>query len=101
MKKGPITIINDKFEIQSQLSGQFYKRKSWIQDLKFSPDGKMLAVGSHDNIIDVYTVQKFTKKFYLKKHSSAITHLDWSENSEYLHSNCQAQELLYWDMSTG
>jgi microtubule-associated protein-like 6 len=27
-----------------------------IDDLKFSPDGTMLAVGSHDNYVDVYDV---------------------------------------------
>ncbi len=26
----------------------------WIEDLKFSPDGKHLAVGAHDNKLYVY-----------------------------------------------
>jgi hypothetical protein len=37
----------------------------------------------------------------MKKHSSFITHLDWSEDSQYLHSNCGAYELLFWNVSTG
>ena len=34
----------------------------------------------------------------MKKHSSYITHLDFSENGEYLHSNCGGYELLFWDL---
>ena len=37
----------------------------------------------------------------MRKHSSYITHLDWSENSINLHSNCGAYELLFWDTATG
>lgn len=35
----------------------------------------------------------------LRKHSSYITHLDFSADGNYLHSNCGAYELLYWDVS--
>jgi len=76
--------------------------KEWIQEVKFSPDGNMLAVGSHDNAIYLYSASTFAKKpFTMKKHSSFITHLDWSEDSNYLHSNCGAYELLYWDANNG
>lgn len=61
-------------------------RKEWIQDIKFSPNGEYLAVGSHDNFIDVYNINDNFKKFTFKGHSSFITHLDWSENGEALHS---------------
>ena len=69
--------------------------------VKFSPSGEMLAIGSHDHKIDIYMVPSFKLKFTLKKHRSHITHLDWSEKSDFLQSNCGNQELLYWDMSTG
>jgi len=64
----------------------------------------MLAVGSHDDVIDVYKSDKdkesvLGKKSTLpKKHSSFIAHLDWSENSCNLHSTCGAYELLFWDV---
>jgi WD40 repeat protein len=56
----------------------------WIEDLKFSPDGTKLAVGSHDNFIYLFdtttdakgSVSMVMKKF--GKSSSYITHLDWS-----------------------
>ena len=37
----------------------------------------------------------------MKKHSSFITHLDWSCDGNNLHSNCGAYELLFWDANTG
>lgn len=77
-------------------------RKSWIQDLKFSPTGEYLAVGSHECFIDIYGVEKdFKRLFFLpKKHSAAITHIDWSESGDSLHSVCNAYELLYWDINS-
>ena len=75
--------------------------KEWIQELKFNPAGNILAVGSHDNAIYLFTVPNFQKKFTMRKHSSFITHLDWSEDGNYLHSNCGAYELLFWDANTG
>jgi hypothetical protein len=37
----------------------------------------------------------------MKKHSSYITHIDFSKDGRYLHSNCGAYELLFWDVNTG
>lgn len=76
--------------------------KEWISDLKFSPDNSMLAVGSHDNAIYIYKIS-YENGIHLKnhkrlnKHSSYITHLDWSADGCSLHSNCGAYELLFWD----
>ena len=76
-------------------------RQKWIQDLKFSPNNQLLAVGSHDNYIDVYMVPDFKRKYALRKHSSFITHIDWSVDSNFLQTNCGRYELLYWDMTQG
>ena len=34
----------------------------------------------------------------MDKHPSAITHLDWSEDSNYLHSNSTSYDILYSDL---
>jgi len=61
-----------------------------------------MAVGSHDNQIYVYKLPNFKTKFRpMNKHSSYITHLDFSEDGETLHSTCGAYELLFWDMVKG
>lgn len=57
-----------------------------------------MAAGSHDNAINIFSVPDFKRKTTLRKHASYITHLDWSIDSNFLHSNCGAYELLYWDV---
>ena len=90
---------------------QIHDAHEWISDIKFSPDGKTLAVGSHDNAIYLYGVDfeddgegaikiKSPPRTF-KKHSSYITHFDFDCKSMYLQSNCGAYELLFSDVSTG
>lgn len=71
--------------------------KEWIEDLKFSPDGKHLAVGGHDNKIQMYSMpdcKKAGKAF--GKSSSFITHLDWSLDSKNIRTTDGSYELLYY-----
>jgi WD40 repeat protein len=76
--------------------------KEWMEAVHYSPDGKYLAVGSHDNFIYIYDVhRKYTLTHRLRGHSSYILALDWSVDGTSLHTNCGAYELLYWDASTG
>ncbi|XP_065343773.1 echinoderm microtubule-associated protein-like 2 isoform X3 [Cloeon dipterum] len=75
-----------------------------IQVVKFSPNGKLCALGSRDNNIYVYQASDEYRKFErigrCVGHSSFITHLDWSEDGCYLQSNSGDYELLYWNAST-
>ena len=74
--------------------------KRWISEIKFSPTGKQMAVGAHDQRIYMYNTtgpKKFRKVKPMLKHSSAITHIDWSEDGQNIQSNCQAYEILFWD----
>ncbi|NXM76354.1 EMAL1 protein, partial [Serilophus lunatus] len=68
--------------------------------MRYSPDGNYLAIGSHDNCIYIYGVnengRKYTRIGKCSGHSSFITHLDWSVNSQYLVSNSGDYEILYW-----
>lgn len=80
--------------------------KEWISDIKFSPSDDFFAAGSHDNAIYIYKIienpsTNFVKYRVLNKHSSYITHIDFSHDSSKLHSNCGAYELLFWDVNTG
>lgn len=74
----------------------FCDSDEWIEVMAFSPDQKMLAVGSHDNRIYVYDTGSWTLKGTCKGHSSYIMALDWSADSTYLRTNCGAYETLYW-----
>ncbi|XP_041121888.1 echinoderm microtubule-associated protein-like 1 isoform X3 [Polyodon spathula] len=68
--------------------------------MRYSPDGHFLAIGSHDNYIYIYGVsdsgRKYSRVGKCSGHSSFITHLDWSVDSQYLMSNSGDYEILYW-----
>ena len=73
-----------------------------IDDLKYSPDGRFLAVASHDQYIDVYAAAGGYERVHrFRGHSSYVSHVDWSADSRLLQSNCGAYEILYWDVATG
>jgi len=55
--------------------------KEWIEAIRFSPDGKWLAIGSHDNGVYIYDASSYALKDKGNKHSSYITALDWSCDS--------------------
>ncbi|XP_075060271.1 echinoderm microtubule-associated protein-like 4 isoform X8 [Mixophyes fleayi] len=73
--------------------------------MRYSVDGTLLAVGSHDNFIYLYNVSENGRKYsrYGKctGHSSYITHLDWSPDNKYIMSNSGDYEILYWDIPSG
>jgi len=75
-------------------------RTQRISDIKFSPDGRWVAVGCADNNIDIYSVSAnvFERKAELRGHSSFIRTIDWSADSLKLQTCCGAHELLYWNL---
>ena len=54
----------------------------WSEVIKYSPDGKFMAVGSHDNAVYIYEPAK-DYSLYAKfaKHNSFVTSIDWSTDS--------------------
>ena len=77
-----------------------HDRKEWISDVKFSPGKKYLAVGTHDNPIDIYNVSTMKKKCVLKSSTSFINHIDWSVDGGALKSNDASYEILYYDVES-
>ncbi|ELW71686.1 Echinoderm microtubule-associated protein-like 4 [Tupaia chinensis] len=73
--------------------------------MRYTVDGTLLAVGSHDNFIYLYAVSENGRKYsrYGKctGHSSYITHLDWSPDNTYIMSNSGDYEILYWNIPEG
>uniref|UniRef100_A0A8B9TL69 Echinoderm microtubule-associated protein-like 3 n=1 Tax=Anas platyrhynchos TaxID=8839 RepID=A0A8B9TL69_ANAPL len=71
--------------------------------VRFSPDGSFLAIGSHDNVIYIYSVaeggRKYTRFGRCTGHSSFITHLDWSKDGHFVMSNSGDYEILYCEQS--
>jgi len=71
--------------------------------IRYSPDGNLLSCGSRDNSIYIYSVsengQKYSRLGKCTGHSSFVTHLDWSIDSQYLMSNSGDYEILFWQAS--
>lgn len=88
---------------------------AWIADVKFNYEGTQLAVGSHDKHLYVYSIPAEVPRDessaawadwgkslltdssmrVFDKHSSAVLHVDFSVDGEYIQSNDQAGELLF------
>lgn len=81
---------------------------AWIGEVRFSPSGNLIGVGSHDKKLYVYRVdsnhwsETFNKdKYVLNKHSSSVVHMDFSADELFLQTTCQAGELLFSNCETG
>lgn len=68
----------------------------WIEFMAYSPSGEYLAVGTHSNTIVIYSVPDYAVKGKLTAHKSSITSLDWSKDSKFIRSVCEAYELLFF-----
>ena len=72
------------------------KSKQWIRNMRFSPDGFTLAIGSQDNNIYLHDVNSsFSVRAMCTKHNKFITDMDFSVDSATLQSNCGGYELLF------
>lgn len=75
--------------------------QEWNEVIKYSPCGKYLAVGSHDNHVYFYDVQNnYALYADFNKHNSFITAIDWTADSSYIRSICGAYEKLYFNLET-
>ena len=74
----------------------------FITVVKFSPDMRVLAVGSDDNYIYLYDVKElYARRVTIKTHATSITALDFSSNSAYLMSADASKRVYYTDVSNG
>ncbi len=59
-------------------------RGSCIQTLRFSPDGAILAVGSDDEWIDLYSCTDWKRLAFIKGLGGAVLSVDWAADSKSL-----------------
>ncbi|XP_071946002.1 echinoderm microtubule-associated protein-like 2 isoform X2 [Antedon mediterranea] len=73
-----------------------------LDAIRFSPDGSMLVMGSHDHKIYIFAVmddgQVYRKVIALQGHGNFLTHIDWSVDNMFLRSVSGNYDLLYWDL---
>ncbi|OQR98234.1 hypothetical protein THRCLA_06777 [Thraustotheca clavata] len=82
-----------------------------VTALKFSPDGKYIAVGGKDNcfyLVDTSTYKRISKcegitymyaKLIVLGHATCVAHIDWSIDGYLLQTNASDGEILYWQVN--
>jgi len=69
---------------------------NWIQALRYSPNGSVLAAGTHGGVVVLMDCKSsYNRDGVLNKMTSAVTHLDWDDSSKVLQTNDMSYELLY------
>ena len=97
-KTGAFVVLN---EADLTIIHEARDSKRWISDVKFSPDGLTLAVGSNDNAIYLYNVDDFASKGKCKGHKGPLTNIDFSADNQCIQTNSANNELLFWNANTG
>lgn len=65
-----------------------------VGEVRYSPDGSVLAAGSDDLAIDLYNVSSGYQRYArCRGHSAAVLHLDFSLDGRVLQSSCNAYEV--------
>ncbi|KAK8383398.1 hypothetical protein O3P69_019051 [Scylla paramamosain] len=92
--------------------GGVHHRVESISDVKFSPDGHFLAVGSHECVVDLYVVDTdgdavsqdgsgLRRVGLCRGPSSCVTHLTWHKGSRLIQVNTGAGEQLFYEAPHG
>lgn len=85
-----------------QVSHEARDSTKWLTDVKYSPNGEIIAIGSFDNKIYVYSVTaSYALNAVIGQHQSFITGIDFSEDNAWLRSNCGGYELFFFEADTG
>ena len=72
-----------------------------ILSVAFSPDDRLLATGSADNLVVIWDVASSRPLRILKAHRDYISGLDWSADGEVLASAAWDGRVIFWEPGTG
>ena len=100
-KDGTVVIVQTQKQSLDVVK-ELKNASEWISDIKFSPNGELLAVASHDNKVYVYDcLANFALKCACSGASSYIKHIDFTTDSTALQCSTGAYEILYFDANSG
>ena len=70
--------------------------QQWVTDIRYSPDGSMLALASFDSKIYVYdALREYVLRSVMKKHNGFVNHIDFSSENDVIMSNSGIFELYF------
>jgi len=97
-KEGAYVLLNEE---DLTLLHESRDSKYLIADVKFSPDGSLFALGSYDGSVYVYNAKDYAARARCRGHTGKVTHIDFSNDGQFIMSNCSNGELLFWDAEKG
>ena len=75
---------------------------AWLSEAKYAPNSELLAFGSSNGKILVYSVlENYSLSATISQHNARITSIDFSDDSRWMQSSCAAFELCYFEADTG
>lgn len=73
-----------------------------IRAVRFSPDGRLLAVGSEDTKIIIYNVKdNFKNRANIMSHRAPIVNIDFSTDGMFIMSNDSTRRTIYTETTAG
>ena len=98
-RKDGAFILLDSKTLKPKFEGR--DSRHWLQDCKFSPDGKIFAVASMDHKIYLYNSDTYRMRGTCDKHNSFVKKFDFSEDGVYIQSDSGDHEHLYFETEDG
>lgn len=69
-----------------------------ITEMKYSPDGEILALGGKDHLIHLLSVShNFKRLAVCRGHNACVRSIDFSSDGQLLQSADAGRELMHWD----
>jgi len=99
MENGSVAVLDRTLQVVTA----FQHSRQPISSIKFSPNRKLLAVGSKDTNIYLYSVPAengtpaYSRLGVCRGHAAPITHLDFSFDSRFIQSNDESYKLMFWN----
>ncbi|GMH62047.1 hypothetical protein TrLO_g8072 [Triparma laevis f. longispina] len=86
------------FDLYLEVQAAFQHCKEAVTTCKYSPNGKILAVGSADTNIYLYDPAKnYARTGVCRGHTAPVTHMDFTTHSRILQSNDADLNVCFWD----
>ena len=96
---GTMVLLLDLTTKKAKMGLGGHKRS--VKSISFSPDGKIMASGSYDTTIRLWSLPEGRYKKTLKGHRKSINSMDFSADGKLLASASRDNTARVWDVETG